>query len=92
MSRGRGFDAPVGAHPDRGTDEAGRRNLNCLPVVGAVFRRLGPQLLAATLIPSALCYLGLWTLGLRWGVLAAAVWVGAEAALPLNNHKKGKQP
>ena len=90
MSRGRRSDAPVGAHPYRGADlgpamigvtsEAGRLTLNCLPVVGAVLRRLGPQLIAATLIPSALCYLGLWTLGLRWGVLAAAVWACLAAA------------
>ena len=43
-------------------------------VAMAVLRRLAPQLVEATLIPSALCYLGLWTIGLTWGILAAAVW------------------
>ena len=52
----RGSDALVPARPVCGTDvssEAGRLNLNCIPVVVAVGRRLGPQLVAATLIPSA---------------------------------------
>jgi hypothetical protein len=40
----------------------------------AVVRRLGPQLLVATLVPSLLCYVGLWTFGLKWGVVAAIVW------------------
>jgi hypothetical protein len=83
VPRDRGSDALVSARPTCGTDvssEAGRLNLNCVPVVVAVLRRLGPQLVAATLIPSALCYLGLWTFGLRWGVLAAAIWACLAAA------------
>lgn len=40
----------------------------------AVLRRLAPQLVEATLIPSALCYLGLWTFGLTWGIVAAGIW------------------
>jgi hypothetical protein len=43
-------------------------------VAMAVLRRLAPQLVEATLIPTALCYLGLWTFGLTWGILAAATW------------------
>jgi hypothetical protein len=49
-------------------------NLTWAAAVVAVLRRLGPQLVEATLIPSALCYLGLWTFGLTWGILAAAAW------------------
>lgn len=45
-----------------------------LAVLLAVFRRLGPQLVEATLVPSALCYLGLLTVGLTWGAIAAGCW------------------
>lgn len=43
-------------------------------VAGAVLRRLVPQLVEATLIPSALCYLGVLTFGLLSGVIAATSW------------------
>lgn len=43
-------------------------------VLVAVLRRLGPQLAEATLVPSLLCYLGVITFGLMWGVVAAAIW------------------
>jgi hypothetical protein len=57
-----------------------------LPAVAmAVLRRLAPQLVEATLIPSALCYVGLWTLGLSWGILAAAVWAFLMAARRIAN-------
>jgi hypothetical protein len=45
-----------------------------LAVARAVFRRLVPQLVEATLVPSALCYAGVLTYGLVWGVVAATVW------------------
>lgn len=51
-------------------------NPSPLSVLWAVLRRLAPQLVEATLIPSALCYLGVLTVGLMWGVVAAAVWTG----------------
>ena len=41
----------------------------------AVLRRLGPQLTEATLIPSTLCFIATLTLGLTWGVIAAASWM-----------------
>lgn len=44
------------------------------PVVLAVVRRLVPQLVEATLVPTVLCYLGILTYGLAWGVAAAALW------------------
>lgn len=44
------------------------------PVVLAVLRRLVPQLVEATLVPTLLCYLGILTVGLAWGVVAAALW------------------
>ncbi|HWL44407.1 MAG TPA: VC0807 family protein [Ilumatobacter sp.] len=45
-----------------------------LAVLFAVLRRLGPQLVEATLVPSLLCYVGAVTVGFAWGVLAAATW------------------
>lgn len=51
-----------------------------LAVARAVFRRLLPQLVEATLVPSALCYAGVLTYGLVWGVVAASCWsLGAIA-------------
>lgn len=50
------------------------RELTPAPVVFAVMRRLGPQLIEATLIPTVLCYVAVLTVGLAWGVVAAAVW------------------
>ena len=44
-------------------------------VLTAVMRRLGPQLAEATLIPSALCFIATLTVGLTWGVVAAASWM-----------------
>ena len=41
-------------------------------VVGAVARRLFPYLVEATMIPTAMYYLGLVTVGQVWGILAAA--------------------
>ena len=46
----------------------------------AVLRRLAPQLVEATLIPSALCYVGLWLFGLTWGIVAAGIWAVCVAA------------
>jgi intracellular septation protein A len=43
-------------------------------VARAVGRRLVPHLIEATLIPTALFYLGLATLGMRWGLAAALGW------------------
>jgi hypothetical protein len=43
-------------------------------VMLAVSRRLWPCLLEATLIPTALCYVGLLVGGLTVGVVAAATW------------------
>jgi len=43
-------------------------------VLLAVWRRLWPCLLEATLIPTTLCYIGLLTGGLAWGIAAAATW------------------
>ena len=43
-------------------------------VVTAVLRRLLPYVVEATMIPTALYYLGLVTVGLMWGVLAAVAW------------------
>lgn len=60
--------------------DSGTLNPTCPSVIAAVLRRLWPQLVAATLIPSALCYLGLFTFGLKWGVMAAAVWACLAAA------------
>jgi hypothetical protein len=44
-------------------------------VLTAVMRRLGPQLTEATLIPSGLCFIATLTVGLTWGVVAAAGWM-----------------
>jgi len=44
-------------------------------VLTAVMRRLFPQLVEATLIPSALCFIATLTVGLTWGVVAAASWM-----------------
>jgi hypothetical protein len=49
-------------------------NPRIVDVTIAVFRRLAPQLVEATLVPSALCYAGVLTVGLVWGVLAATIW------------------
>ena len=54
-------------------------------VVVAVLRRLAPQLVEATLIPSALCYLGMFTFGLTWGILAAATWAFCMAGRRIAN-------
>jgi hypothetical protein len=54
-------------------------------VVLAVLRRLAPQLVEATLIPSVLVYLGLWTLGLTWGILAAVIWAFAMSGRRIAN-------
>jgi hypothetical protein len=43
-------------------------------VVGAVTRRLVPCLIEASLIPTALFYVALLTLGLRWAFIAALAW------------------
>lgn len=63
--------------PDRSAaalDE--RMSPSSVKVLLAVLRRLGPQLVEATLVPSVLCYLGVVTFGLLWGVIAAACWTG----------------
>jgi hypothetical protein len=46
-----------------------------LSVLTAVVRRLAPQMIEATLIPSALCFAATLTVGLTWGVVAAATWI-----------------
>lgn len=53
---------------------AGNASPSPLAVLLAVFRRLGPQLVEATLVPTLLCYVALLTVGLTWGVAAAACW------------------
>jgi hypothetical protein len=52
-----------------------RPNPTSVSVVMAVLRRLGPQLVEATLVPSALFYVAMLTFGLTWGVVAAAGWL-----------------
>jgi len=44
-------------------------------VLTAVLRRLGPQLIEATFIPSALCFIATLAVSLTWGVVAAASWM-----------------
>lgn len=63
-------------------------NLTATPVVFAVMRRLGPQLIEATLIPTLLCYLAVLTVGLAWGVAAAAVWTALAIGLRIANGRR----
>jgi hypothetical protein len=55
-------------------DASWRANPTKTSIVGAVLRRLGPYLVEATVIPTALFYTGLLTLGFVWGIVAAACW------------------
>jgi intracellular septation protein A len=55
-------------------DESWTMEPSKFSVVRAVGRRLVPHLIEATLIPTILFYLGLATLGLRWGLAAALTW------------------
>lgn len=64
------------------------RELTPAPVVFAVMRRLGPQLVEATLIPTVLCYVAVLTVGLAWGVLAAAVWTALAIGLRVANGRR----
>lgn len=54
-----------------------------LDVTRAVIRRLLPQLVEATLVPFALCYAGVLTFGLVWGVAAATCWACGSVVLRL---------
>lgn len=51
-----------------------RTNPSRGPVMLAVLRRLWPILLEATLIPTALCYVGILVSGLALGIAAALTW------------------
>jgi hypothetical protein len=55
-------------------DLRGRTNPTRRLVMVAVLRRLWPCLLEATLIPTALCYVGLLLNGLGLGIAAASIW------------------
>jgi hypothetical protein len=57
-------------------------------VVGAVVRRLVPQLVEATLVPSALCYVGVLTFGLVWGVVGATAWACCSVAQRLVRRRR----
>jgi hypothetical protein len=52
-------------------------------VIKAVTRRMVPYLVEATIIPTALFYLGLATLGLKWAILAALAWTYAAVGRKL---------
>jgi uncharacterized membrane protein len=62
-------DGPAGP-----LDELWRMHPSKLAVVGAVVRRLVPQLIEASLIPTVLFYAFFMGFGLRWAVAAALVW------------------
>jgi hypothetical protein len=64
------------------------RDLTAAPVVFAVMRRLGPQLIEATLVPTLLCYAGVLTVGLTWGVVAAALWTALAIGLRVANGRR----
>jgi hypothetical protein len=55
-------------------EDAWRTDPTRTSVVTAVLRRLFPYLIEATLIPTALFYVGLFTIGSMWGIFAAASW------------------
>ena len=57
-------------------------------VVRAVGRRLIPHLIEATVIPTALFYLGLATLGLRWGLAAALGWSWVAVGRRVIGHRQ----
>ena len=57
-----------------GPDVSWRVHPSKLSVVKAVTRRMVPYLVEATLIPTALFYVFLITLELRWAILAALGW------------------
>ncbi|MGE0139555.1 MAG: VC0807 family protein [Ilumatobacteraceae bacterium] len=56
-------------------------------VVFAVARRLLPYLVEATMIPTALYYAGLVTLGQMWGIVAAAAWTYVSVARRILHRK-----
>lgn len=66
----------------------GRPNPSPASVLAAVARRLIPQLAEATLVPTALCYLGMLTFGLTWGIVAAAGWTGLMIARRLAGRRQ----
>ena len=56
---------------------AWRTNPSKLSVVKAVGRRMVPYLIEATIIPTALFYVFLLTLELKWAIIAALAWTYA---------------
>ena len=67
-------DIPAAAPHVSVGDLRGRTNPTKRLVMIAVVRRLWPCLVEATLIPTALCYVGLLIHGLGLGIAAAAIW------------------
>jgi Protein of unknown function (DUF3159) len=64
----------VNAVEDHRPETSWRANPTKSSIVGAVLRRLVPYLVEATIIPTALFYIGLVTFGFVWGIVAAASW------------------
>jgi intracellular septation protein A len=69
-------------------DESWTMEPSKFSVVRAVARRLVPHLIEATLIPTSLVYLGLATVGLRWGLAAALAWSWVAVGRRLIGHEQ----
>jgi hypothetical protein len=69
--------APPEAPDTAAPDTAWRLHPSKVSVVKAVIRRMVPFLIEATLIPTALFYVCLLTLELKWAILAALCWTYA---------------
>jgi hypothetical protein len=72
--------------PPEPPNAAWRMHPSKLSVVKAVLRRMVPFLIEATLIPTALFYVFLLTLELKWAILSALCWTYAAVGRRLLAH------